>query len=175
MLQWRGGSRVGMFTRRVSPEGVKNVRRLKNSTRMMRWRAVKRFGCFTGMVLPGFVKTVATFKGLKRTESHQRESGMPPLVPLVHLVAICIRWPAASPSPRCNASTFLTLLTPRHPLWLVPNAKFGLNRSRIRGTGKPIHCTQPGLVIQTSSQSRLSAPRRFRRPCRKSRDPRRQA
>jgi len=45
---------------------------------MMRWRAGNRVGCFTGMVLPGFVKTVATFKGLKRTASDQRESGKAP-------------------------------------------------------------------------------------------------
>ena len=114
--------------------------------------------------------TVTPLKGLKRSESHQRESGKalrlcrlsgdPPgsairassdclrhdtptagsrgrdtgeastrwvrragaseskmrsHAPYVHLVAISIPWPAGSPSPRCTALTFLTIITPRHP------------------------------------------------------------
>ena len=67
--------------------------------------------------------------------------------PYVHLVAICIRWPAASPSPRCNASTFLTLLTPRHPLWLVRNAKFGVNIRNLRGVGERFLIMRSRLLV----------------------------
>ena len=50
------------------------------------------------------------------------------LATYVYLVTTCVRWSDALSSPHCNALTYLTILTPRHPGWMVANANFWLRQ-----------------------------------------------
>ncbi len=44
------------------------------------------------------------------------------------LLATCLRLSDVAPYPFCNVSTFLTILTPWHPGWMVANANFNASR-----------------------------------------------